>query len=297
MWLVRIALRRPYTFTVVALLIAILGGVAILSMPTDIFPDIDIPVVSVIFSYSGVPPEEMANRIATVFERSMTTTVNDIEHIESQSYPGITVIRAYFQPNAKVETAIAQITANSQSTLRIMPPGIFPPNIIRYNASSVPILQLSINSRTMPEQVLFDYGQNFIRTQLATVQGASIPLPYGGKMRNILVDLDPSLLYAKHLSATEVSQALSLQNLILPAGNIKVGEREYFVRMNSSPLEVAALNDLPIKTVDGATIFLKDVAQVRDGYAVQTCIVRHNGARAALLTVLKNGKASTLQIV
>jgi multidrug efflux pump subunit AcrB len=297
MWLVRLALRRPYTFTVVAVLLALLGGVAILTMPADIFPDIDIPVVSVIFSYQGIPPEEMANRIATVFERSMTTTVNDIEHIESQSYPGVTVIRAYFQPGAKVETAIAQITSNSQSTLRIMPPGIFPPNVIRYNASSVPILQLSINSKTMPEQVLFDYGQNFIRTQLATVQGASVPLPYGGKMRNILVDLDPNLLYAKHLSATEVSQALSLQNLILPAGNIKVGEREYFVRLNSSPLAVAALNDLPIKTVDGATIFLKDVAQVRDGYAVQSNIVRHNGARAALLTVLKNGKASTLQIV
>ncbi len=297
MWLVRIALRRPYTFTVVAVLIAILGGVAVLTMPTDIFPDIDIPVVSVIWSYSGIPPEEMANRIATVFERAMTTTVNDIEHIESQSYPGVTVIRAYFQPNAKVEMAIAQITSISQSTLRIMPPGIFPPSVIKYNASSVPILQLSINSQTLPEQVLYDYGQNFIRTQLATVQGASVPLPYGGKMRNILVDLDPNLLYGKHLSATEVSQALSLQNLILPAGNIKVGEREYYVRVNSSPLVVSALNDLPIKTVDGATIFLKDVAQVRDGYAVQTCIVRQNGARAALLTVLKNGKASTLQIV
>jgi multidrug efflux pump subunit AcrB len=297
MWLVRIALRRPYTFTVAALLIAILGVVAILTMPTDIFPDIDIPVVSVIWTYSGIPPEEMAGRIATVFERSMTTTVNDIEHIESQSYPGMTVIRAYFQPTAKVETAIAQISSISQSSLRTMPPGIFPPSVIRYNASSVPILQLSINSRTLPEQVLFDYGQNFIRTQLATVQGASVPLPYGGKMRNILVDLDPRLLYAKHLSATEVSQALSLQNLILPAGTIKVGEREYYVRTNGSPPSVALFNDFPIKTVDGATVFLKDVAQVRDGYAVQTNIVRHNGARAALLTVLKNGKASTLDIV
>ena len=297
MWLVRLALRRPYTFTVVALLIAILGGIAIWSMPTDIFPDIDIPVVSVIWSYSGIPPEEMANRIATVFERAMTTTVNDIEHIESQSYPGVTVIRAYFQPNAKVEMAIAQITSISQSSVRSMPPGIFPPSIVKYNASSVPILQLSINSKTLPEQALYDYGQNFIRTQLATVQGASVPLPYGGKMRNILVDLDPDALYAKQLSATEVSQALSLQNLILPAGNVKVGQREYYVRMNSSPLTVLALNDLPIKTVGGATIFLKDVAQVRDGYAVQSSIVRHNGARAALLTVLKNGKASTLEIV
>ncbi len=297
MWLVRLALKRPYTFVVAAVLIAILGGIAVVTMPTDIFPDIDIPVVSLIWSYGGTPPEEMASRIATISERAMTTTVNDIEHIESQSYPGLSVIRVYFQPNAKVEMAIAQITAISQSNLRVMPPGIFPPNVIRYNASSVPILQLSLNSQTLSEQELFDYGQNFIRTQLATVQGASVPLPYGGRMRNILVDLNPDALYAKHLSATDVSTALNLQNLILPAGNVKVGQREYFVRMNSSPTLVAALNDLPIRTVNGATVFLKDVAQVRDGYSVQTSIVRHNGARAALLTVLKNGKASTLEIV
>ena len=297
MWLVELALRRPYTFAVAAALIAILGVVAIVSMPTDIFPDIDIPIVSVIWSYSGVPPQEMADRIATIGERSLTSTVNDIEHMESQSYPGVTVLRVYFQPNAKVEMAVAQITSGVQQVLRVMPPGLFAPNILKYNASSVPILQLSINSKTLPEQVLFDYGQNFIRTQLATVQGAAVPLPYGGKFRNILVDLDPVAMYAKHLSATEVSQAINQQNLILPAGNLKVGDREYFVKLNSSPAVLAALNDLPIKTIDGATVFIRDVAQVRDGFSVQNNIVRHNGARAALLTVLKNGKASTLDIV
>lgn len=297
MWLVRLALRRPYTFAVAAVLIAILGGGAIVSMPTDIFPDIDIPVVSVIWSYSGIPPEEMGTRIATICERALTTTVNDIEHIESQSYPGLTVIKVYLQPFAKVEMALAQVTAAVQPILRVMPPGVFPPNIVKYNASSVPILQLSINSRSMPEQVLFDYGQNFIRTQLIMVRGIAMPLPYGGKFRNIMVDLDPQALYAKRLSATDVSQAINLQNLILPAGNVKVGDREYFVKLNSSPTVAAALNDLPIKTVDGATVFIKDVAQVRDGNTVQTNIVRHNGARAALLTVLKSGKASTLEIV
>ncbi|MCE5307397.1 MAG: efflux RND transporter permease subunit [Acidobacteriales bacterium] len=297
MWLVRLALRRPYTFAVAAVLIAILGVYAIVSMPTDIFPNIDIPVVSAIWSYSGIPPEEMSGRIATICERALTTTVDDIEHIESQSYPGVTVIRVYLHPSAKVEMAVAQVTAGVQPILRGLPPGIFPPNIIRYNASSVPILQLSVNSRTMPEQALFDYGQNFIRTQLITVQGAAIPLPYGGKFRNIMVDLDPQALFAKRLSATDVSQAINLQNLILPAGNVKVGDREYFVKLNSSPTIVAALNDLPIKTVDGATVFIKDVAQVRDGNSVQTNIVRHNGKRAALLTVLKSGGASTLDIV
>lgn len=297
MWIVKLALRRPYTFVVMAVLIAILGGAAIVSMPTDIFPDIDIPVVSVIYSYSGVSPEEMANRIATVAERSMTTAVNDIEHMESQSYAGATVIRIYFQPNAKVEMGIAQLNSISQTLLRIMPPGTFPPNVIKYNASSVPILQLSINSKTIPEQGLFDYGQNFIRTQLATVQGASVPLPFGGRFRNIMVDLDPAALYAKQLSATDVSQALNLQNLILPAGTAKVGDREYLVRLNSSPALVSAINEMPIKTVNGATVFIKDIGQVRDGYSVQTNIVRDNGARAALLTVLKNGKASTLEIV
>ncbi len=297
MWIVRLALRRPYTFVVMSILIAVLGVASILLMPIDIFPTIDIPIVSVIWTYNGISPDEMAQRIVTVCERAMTTTVNDIEHMESQSYNGVAVIKVYFQPKVKVELAIAQITSIVQTITRAMPPGIFPPGIVKYNASSVPILQLSINSKSLSEQELYDYGQNFIRTQLATVQGASIPLPYGGKARQIMVDLDPAALYAKHLSATDVSQAMNLQNLILPAGTAKVGDREYLVRVNSSPGLISELNDLPIKTVNGATVYIKDVAQVRDGFAVQTNIVRENGARAALLTVLKTGTASTLDIV
>ncbi len=280
-----------------SILIAILGGAAIITMPTDIFPTIDIPIVNVIWAYGGVSPDEMAKRIVTISERAFTTTVNDIEHMESQSYNGVAVIKVFFQPKVKVELAIAQITAISQTILRVMPPGMFPPNVIKYNASSVPVLQLSINSKTMSEQELYDYGQNFIRTQLATVQGASIPLPYGGKARQIMVDLDPDALYAKHLSATDVSNALNLQNLILPAGTAKVGDREYLVRVNSSPELSTALNDLPVKTTNGATVYIRDIAQVRDGFAVQSNIVRENGARAALLTVLKTGGASTLDIV
>jgi CzcA family heavy metal efflux pump len=297
MWIVRLALRRPYTFVVMSILISVLGGAAMFLLPTDIFPTIDIPVVSVIWTYNGISPDEMAQRIVTVHERAMTTVVNDIEHMESQSYNGVSVIRVFFQPNAKVELAVAQITSLSQTILRAMPPGIFPPAIVKYNASSVPILQLSINSKSLSEQELYDYGQNFIRTQLATVQGASIPLPYGGKARQIMVDIDPESLYAKHLSATDVSQAINLQNLILPAGNAKVGDREYLIRVNSSPSTIQGLNELPIKSVNGATVYIKDVAQVRDGFAVQTNIVRENGTRAALLTVLKNGSASTLDIV
>ena len=297
MWIVRLALRRPYTFVVMSILIAILGGISILTMPTDIFPNIDIPVVSVIETYPGVSPDEMEKRIVTITERAMTTTVNDIEHIESQSYNGVAVIKVYFQPNVKPELAIAQITSIVQTLLRALPPGIFPPAVVKYNASSVPILQLALNSDTLTEQQLYDYGLNFIRTQLATVQGASVPLPYGGKARQIMVDLDPGKLYSNHLSATDISNAMNLQNLILPAGTAKVGDREYLVRLNSSPNLVEAMNDLPIKTVNGATVYIKDVAHVRDGFAVQSNIVRQDGRRGALLTVLKNGDASTLSIV
>jgi len=297
MWIVRLALRRQYTFVVMSILIAVLGVAAIVTMPTDIFPVIDIPIVSVIWTYTGVSPDEMEKRIVTVSERAMTTTVNDIEHMESQSYNGVAVIKVFFQPKVKVELAVAQITSIVQTVLRALPPGIFPPAIIKYNASSVPILELSINSKTLSEQELFDYGLNFIRTQLATVQGASVPLPYGGKFRQIMVDIDPDALYAKHLSATDVTNALNLQNLILPAGSAKVGDREYLVRVNSSPEIVQALNDLPVRTVNNATVYLKDVGQVHDGFAVQSNIVRENGARVSLLTVLKNGNASTLDIV
>lgn len=234
-WIVRLALRRPYTFVVMAVLIALLGGVAIFTTPTDIFPYINIPIVSVVWTYTGISPEEMEKRVVTVSERAMTTTVNDIEHIESQSYSGVSVTKLFFQPNVKVELALAQVTAIVQTILRVLPPGIFPPNILKYDAASVPILQLGLSSPTLTETDLFDLGQNFVRTQLATVQGASIPLPYGGKSPQVMVDLDPSKLFAKQLSPSDVSQALSSQNLILPAGTIKVGKREYFVRLNNSP--------------------------------------------------------------
>ncbi len=297
MWIVKLALRRPYTFVVAALLIAILGVVTIRSMSTDIFPEIDIPVVSVIWSYNGIAAEEMEKRIVTPSERGMTTTVNDIEHIESQSLNGVSVIKVFFHPGAKIEAAVAQIGAMSQSVLRIMPPGMSAPFIVRYNVSNVPILQASISSDSLTEQQLFDYGQNFIRTQLATVQGASIPLPYGGKPRQIMVDIDSQALFANGLSASDVSAAINAQNLILPGGTAKLGNREYNVRLNSSPDTVAALNDLPIKQVGGATIYIRDVAQVRDGSQVQTNIVRQDGRRSALLTVLKSSGASTLDIV
>src|SRR5215471_18842673 len=297
MWIVRLALRRPYTFVVVSVLIAILGVAAIITMPVDIFPYIDIPVVSVVWSYQGLAPEEMEKRIVTFFERSMTTTVNDIEHIESQSYNGVSVVRVYFQPTAKVELALAQITAISQTLLRPMPPGTLPPSVIKYDASSVPIIQFGLESDTMSEQELFDMGQNFIRTQLATIQGASVPLPYGGKFRQVMVDLNPNQLYAKGLSAADVSSMLGNQNLIFPAGTAKIGDKDYQVKLNSSPRILAEMNDLPLKVVNGATVYLKDVAQVRDGYSVQTSIVRTNGTKGALLTVLRNGKASTVAVV
>lgn len=297
MWIVRLALNRPYTFVVLALLIIILGTVTVRRMATDILPEINIPVVSVIWSYSGMAPEEMEKRIVTISERAMTTTVNDIEHIESQSMNGVSVIKVFFHPRAKVEAAVAQITSISQTLLRALPPGIFPPFILRFNASTVPILQMSIGSKSLSEQELYDYGLNFIRTQLATVQGASVPLPYGGKPRQIMVDINLPALYAKGLSPSDVSAAINAQNLILPAGNAKFGTQEYIVRVNSSPDSVEGLNDLPIKEVDGAIVYLRDVAQVRDGFSVQTNIVRENGRRASLLTILKNGGASTLDVV
>jgi multidrug efflux pump subunit AcrB len=277
--------------------ILLLGITSILTMPIDIFPYIDIPVVSINWNYAGMSPQEMENRVLTVFERGMTTTVNDIEHIESQSYYGISIVRVYFQPNVKIDMAVAQISAIANSATRAMPPGIFPPNILRYDASSVPILQLGLESKTLSEQEINDLGQNFIRTPLATVQGASVPGPYGGKQRQVVVDLDPNALYAKQLSPIDVSNAFSQQNLIVPAGTIKVGDTEYAVRLNSSPELLSDLNNLPVKTVNGATVYLKDVATVRDGFSVQTNIVRTNGTRGVLLTILRNGQASTLDIV
>lgn len=297
MWIVRLALRRPYTFAITALLIVLLGVVTITRMAVDIFPNINIPVVSVIWSYNGVAPEDVEKRIITISERAMTTTVNDIEHIESQSMNGVGVIKVFFQPNAKIEGAVAQVTSVMQTILRVLPPGITPPLILQYSASNVPILQMSVSSQTLPEQDLYDLGLNFVRTQLATVQGASVPLPYGGKPRQIMVDIDPQALYSKGLSATDVVTAINAQNLILPAGSAKIGDRDYLVRLNSSPEAVAALNDLPIKQVNGTTVYIRDVAQVHDGFAVQTNVVRRDGRRSSLITILKSGSASTLDVV
>jgi CzcA family heavy metal efflux pump len=297
MWIVHLALRRPYTFVVFSVLVLILGALASAVLPKDIFPYINIPVVSVVWSYAGLTPDEMEKRVVTICERAMTTTVNDIEHMESESYTGVSVIRVYFQPTVKVELALSQITAIVQTILRVLPPGTFPPNILKYDASSVPILQLGLTGEGLTEQDLFDLGLNFIRTRLATVQGASVPLPWGGKFRQIMVDIDPNALYAKHLSAPDVSAALNAQNIILPAGTARIGNIEYLVRTNSSPSTVEALNDLPVRASNGAIVYMKDIAQVRNGFAVQTNIVRENGRRAALLTVLKNGRSSTLNIV
>ncbi len=297
MWIVQLALRRPYTFVIMALLIVILGVLAVYRMPTDIFPEINIPVVSAIWTYSGVSPEEMAEVITVRCERAFTVMVNDIDRIESQSLPGLAVIRVYFHPNARIDAAVAQMAAASQSVLKALPVGITPPNIIQYNASSVPILQLGISSDVLPEQQLYDLGYNFIRTQMANVQGASFPLPYGGKPRQVSVDLDPQALYAQGLSANDVVDAINAQSVILPSGTVKIGSGEYTVQLNGEPDLATAFNRLPIRQTNGTTVFVGDVAHVRDGYAVQTNIVRHNGSRAALLTALKNGGASTLDIV
>src|SRR5437588_11308909 len=297
MWIVRLALRRPYSFTVMAMLIVLVGVVTITRMSTDIFPNINIPVVSVIWSYPGVAPEEMEKRFVTVCERAMTTTVNDIEHIESQSYNGVAVIKVFFHEGAKVEAGVAQITSICQTLLRTMPPGTTPPLIIQYSASNVPILQLGLSSQSLSEQQLYDLGLNFIRTQLSTVQGAQVPLPYGGKARQIMVDIDPQKLFGKGLSPVDVSNAINAQNVILPAGTQKIGDREYNVRLNSSPEVLQVLNDLPIKQMNGAVVYIRDVAQVRDGFAVQTNIVAQNRLRSALLTVLKAAKASTVDII
>src|SRR5438477_7226286 len=297
MWIVRLALSRPYTFVVMAILIAILGGSAVVTMPVDIFPYIDIPIVSVLWVYNGLSPEEMEKRVVTNFERSLTSNVTDIEHIESQSYNGYAVVRIFFHPNVKVDMAVAQVTATMNTALRQMPPGMFPANVLKYDAASVPILQLGLSSKTLSEQEIFDIGNNFIRTPLGTVQGASVSYPFGGKQRAVMVDLNLDELYAKQLSPIDVSNALNLQNLILPAGTAKLASSEYQVRVNSSPLLLDDLNNLPIKTVNGATVYMKDVAQVRDGFQVQNNIVRTNGSRGVLISITRNGKASTLDIV
>ena len=297
MWIVRLALRRPYTFVVSALLVAMLAIVTYRNMPTDIFPEIDIPVISIVFNYTGMPADDMEKRIVSLYERFLTTTVNDIEHTESQSLNGVAVIKVFFQKNAKIEAATAQITAVSQTAIRQMPPGTSPPLIIRYNAASVPILQLSIRSDTLSEQQLFDKTVNVLRPQLVTLPGVQIPYPYGGKQRQMMVDIDPEKLYAYGISPLEVSQAINVQNLILPAGSSKIGTQEYQIKLNSSPEVLDAFSNLPIKTINGTTLYIKDVASVRDGFSVQTNMVHGDGKRGVLLSILKSGGASTLDVV
>ena len=295
MWIVRLALNRPYTFIVVALLILMLAPVVILRTPTDIFPNIDIPVIAVAWQFTGLNPQEMEGRITTVFERVLTTLVDNIEHIESVTINGQAFVKIYLQPNASLDTANAEVTAVSQSILRQLPQGTQPPLIFNFSASSVPILQLALSG--LAEQDLNDIGLNFLRTQLVTVPGASVPYPYGGKQRQIMVDLNPALLQSKGLSATDVTNTLALQDLVLPSGTVKIDQFEYDVDLNASPTKVDKLNDLPIKVVGNSTMYLRDVAHVRDGFAPQTNIVRQDGRRAVLVTVLKGGNASTLNVV
>jgi CzcA family heavy metal efflux pump len=297
MWIVRLALRRPYTFVVAAILLLILGAVAIVRTSVDIFPNIDIPVISVLFNYSGISPEDMSNRIVYTYERALTTTVSDIEHIDSQSLAGRAVIKVYFQPGANLGNAVAQVTAISQSIIHSMPPGTQPPFLIQYNASTVPIIQLAVSGQDLSEQQLNDLTQNFIRVGLINIPGASVPYPYGGKQRQIQVDLNPQALRAHGLSPVNVVDAIGNQNLIIPAGTAKVGTFEYQVNINAAPQTIQELNDLPVKQVGNSTIYIHDVGNVRDGYPPQTNIVRVDGKRAALLPVLKGGDVSTLDII
>ncbi len=297
MWIVRLALRRPYTFVVLSLLLFILGPVVILRTPVDIFPNIDIPVVSVIWSYTGMSPQELSDRIILPYERSLTTTVNDIEHSESQTLNGVSVTKIFFRPSVNISQAVAQVTAVSQTALRQYPQGTTPPLIIQYSASSVPVLQLGVSGDGLTEQQLNDFGQNFVRTQLATVQGAALAFPYGGKQRQVQVDINTRKLQAFGLSATDVVNAVSAQNIILPGGNVKMGHVDYPVETNSAPTSIEALNNLPIKTVNGATIYIRDIGNVRDGFPPQTNIVRVDGQRSSLLSVQKTGDSSTLDII
>ncbi|MGB9032240.1 MAG: efflux RND transporter permease subunit [Acidobacteriaceae bacterium] len=297
MWIVRLALRRPYTFAVVALLLMVLGPLAIVNMPVDIFPNINIPVVSIIWQYQGFSPEQMADRIVTLSERSLTTTVNDIEHIESMSVNSRSIIKVFFQPGVNIGNAVAQITAIAQTQIHQLPQGTTPPLVIQYNASSVPIVQLGLSGQGLSEMQLNDLGLNFIRTQLVTVPGAGIPYPYGGKQRTVQVDLNLPALQSKGLSPADVVNAIGAQNLILPSGSIKIGQFEYQLETNSAPTTIQGLNDLPIRQVNGAMVYVHDVAHVRNGFPPQTNIVRVDGQRASLLSIIKTGNASTLNIV
>jgi multidrug efflux pump subunit AcrB len=297
MWIVEVALRRPYTFLVMALLILLATPLVLLKMSTDIFPEINIPVISIVWTYTGLSAQDIGQRITAVNERGLTTTVNDIEHIESESLSGFSIIKIFFQPNADIPTAIAQVVATEQSQLRQLPPGILPPLVIKYSASSIPIIQLGLSSPTMPEQAVFDVAVNFLRPRLVTIPGVAIPSPYGGKQRVISVDLDTNALLAKGLTPTDVVNAVNTQNLVLPSGTAKIGATEFVLATNSSPDTIAGLNHMPVLTRNGATTYLSEVAHVRDGFSPQTNIVRQNGQRGVLVSIIKNGGSSTLDIV
>jgi len=296
-WIVNIALKRPYTFIVMALLILLVSPLVILRTPTDIFPNVDIPVIAALWNYQGLSAEEMEERVASPYERSLTTVVTDIDHIESQTVNGRSITKVYFHPGTRADMAMAQMTAVAQNSIHQMPPGSQSPYMLVYSASSVPILQLALSGQGLSEQQLFDYAANFIRTQLATVQGAAIPWPYGGKQRQVMIDLQPALLQSKGLSPADLVNAINTQNLILPTGTSKIGQFEYDIGLNASPETVQELNDLPVKAVGNSTIYVHDVAHVRDGFSPQTNIVRRNGQRSALLSILKVGDTSTLDIV
>jgi len=297
MWIVRVALARPYTFVVLAILILLISPLVILRTPTDVFPNIDIPVIAVVWTYTGLDAEDMEGRITSVFERNLTTTVNNIEHVESFTVSGRGIIKVFLQPGASVDAATTQIAAISQTAVRQMPPGTTPPLVLTYNASTVPIIQLALSSKTLSEAQLNDIGLNSVRTQLVTIPGAAIPYPYGGKSRQVNVSLNSALLQSKGLSAADVVGALGTQNLILPSGTAKIGQFMYDVDLNSSPLNVAEMNDFPVKVVNGTPIYVRDVATVSDGFAPQTNIVRLDGVRGTLISILKNGDASTLDVV
>jgi multidrug efflux pump subunit AcrB len=296
-WVVQIALRRPYTFVVFSFLIAIFGGLAAVRTPTDIFPTINIPVVSVVWTYNGLLPNDMSGRVIYYYERTLTAQVGDIEHIESQSLSGYGVVKIFFQKDVNISAALAQVTAASQTVLKLLPPGITPPYVLSYNAATVPILQLALSSKQLPQMKLFDLGQNFIRPQLATVAGAAVPSPYGGKILEAQVDLDQQAMQAHNVSADDVVNAISAQNLILPAGDAKIGKFDWNVALNASPTLLDRINDLPVRKANGTVIYLRDVAYVHDGSPPQTNLVRVNGARAVLMTILKAGSASTLTVI
>ncbi len=295
--LVRIALKRPYTFVVMAMLIVIFGALAWIRTPTDIFPAIRIPVVAVVWSYNGLPPDDMSGRVIYFYERSISSTVNDIEHIESQSMAGYGVVKIFFQPTVNINAALAQITAASQTVLKLLPPGITPPYVLTFNASSVPVIQLAFSSDKMSEAKIFDFAQKMIRPQIATVAGAAVPSPYGGKVRQVQIDVDQAKLQSYGLSAADVVTAIGRQDLIIPVGTQKIGKKEYVVQLNDLPETVKALNYLPIRSADGATVRIGDVAYVHDSYPPQINMVRVDGANAVLMTIVKAGSASTLDVI